>query len=197
MVYRPRQVFPLKTKVGPPRCVTLNDGPWTHRHDKLHAPIKRAVDRATSRAEWLQAHVVSVKMAVHSGGTALKPTRLKNSALASSSRICGAARASRNSGCPFMVRPFYLVNREHSRRKQGSTFSIRGTSFRNTSIRGPISTTLKMKQTPLAKHRILTEHIERLVGQHSYRVSQKYQGATRQQVQHLLKDDVIQALTSL
>lgn len=62
-----------------PNVVALMKLFCTARHDELHAPIKRAVDRATSGAEWLQAHVVSVKMAVHSGGTALKPTILKNS----------------------------------------------------------------------------------------------------------------------
>lgn len=58
------------------------------------------------------------------------------------------------------------------------------------------ATTSKVKQTPLTKHRIITEPTVQPVRQHAYRVSQREQDAIRHQVKQMLDDDVIQPSTS-
>lgn len=54
------------------------------------------------------------------------------------------------------------------------------------------SSTSRVRQTPLTKHRIVTDEAERPVYQHPYRVSPKERDAIRRQVQEMLADNVIQ-----
>lgn len=58
------------------------------------------------------------------------------------------------------------------------------------------ASTSKVNQTPIAKHRIITNPDERPVRQRAYRVSRKEQDAIRNQVQQMLTDDIIQPSTS-
>lgn len=52
------------------------------------------------------------------------------------------------------------------------------------------SSTSRVRQTPLRKHRIITDESECPVYQHPYRVSPKERDAIRRQVQEMLADDV-------
>ena len=58
------------------------------------------------------------------------------------------------------------------------------------------ATTSKIKQTPVVKHRIITEPNERPIRQHAYCVSRREQDAIHEQVQQMLADDIIQPSTS-
>lgn len=54
------------------------------------------------------------------------------------------------------------------------------------------ATTSKVRRTPVAKHRIITDESARPVRQHPYRVSPKEREAIKNQVDEMLGDDVIQ-----
>lgn len=58
------------------------------------------------------------------------------------------------------------------------------------------STSSKVRQTPVAKHRIIVDETTKPVHQHPYRVSYKEREAIRSQVKEMLRDDVIQPSTS-
>lgn len=58
------------------------------------------------------------------------------------------------------------------------------------------SSTSRVGQTPLTKHRIITEETARPIRQNPYRVAQKEREAIQQQVEKMLQDDVIQPSNS-
>lgn len=58
------------------------------------------------------------------------------------------------------------------------------------------SSSSRLRQTPLAKHRVITDEYARPLRQSPYRVSAREREAIKQQVDEMLRDDIIQPSTS-